>query len=184
MTKSEPREIRRIIAANDADENAVILSDAADTELTSDPARPGFASNRVWVTEGTPAPVAGVTETLDLPQTLEPPPGGSVCRFLTIPPDDWFMADITEEKVSDFFASMGSPGASRLGAGSPHPYMQQTDTLDYVLVMSGEVTLVLDTEEVHLQTGDTVVNIGASHAWSNRSDAPCELFVSMHDGKS
>ena len=79
---------------------------------------------------------------------------------------------------------MGSPGASRLSNGAPHPYMQQTRTLDYVLVMSGEVTLVLDTEEVHLRTGDTVVQLGGSHAWSNRSDTLCELFLSSHDGKA
>jgi uncharacterized cupin superfamily protein len=78
---------------------------------------------------------------------------------------------------------MGAPGASKLGEGAPHPYMQQTRTLDYVLVMSGEVTLVLDTEEVRLNTGDTVVQLGGSHAWSNRSDALCELFISTHDGK-
>ncbi len=184
MAETKPREIRRIVAANDADENAFILSDEAATDVRTDPARPGFASTRIWVTEGTPAPVAGVRETLDLPHTLEPPPAGSVCRFVTIPPDDWHLADVTDEKVSDYFAAMGSPGASKLGSGSPHPYMQQTRTLDYVLVMSGEVTLVLDTEEVHLQAGNTVVQLGASHAWSNRSDAPCELFISSHDGKA
>jgi mannose-6-phosphate isomerase-like protein (cupin superfamily) len=183
MAKSEPRDIRRIVAANDPDDNAVVFSDGTNIDVRTDPARPGFASNRIWVTEGTPAPVAGVKETLHLPHTLEPPVGGSVCRFLTIPPDDWYMADLTDEKVSDFFDAMGSPGASKLGTDAPHPYMQQTRTLDYVLVMSGEVTLVLDTEEVHLKRGDTVVQIGGSHAWSNRSDAPCELFVSMHDGK-
>jgi len=62
--------------------------------------------------------------------------------------------------------------------------MQQMPTLDYVLVMSGEVTLVLDTEEVHLRAGDTVVQLGGSHAWSNRSGTPCELFMSSHDGKA
>lgn len=184
MASSEPRDIRRIVAANDRDDNAVIYCDETNTDVRTDPARPGFASNRIWVTEGTPAPVAGVRETLDLPHTLEPPPGGSVCRFLTIPLDDWFMADLTDEKVSDYFAAMGSPGASKLGDGAPHPYMQQTRTLDYVLVMSGEVTLVLDSEEVHLQQGDTVVQLGVSHAWSNRTDTPCELFVSSHDGKA
>ena len=184
MSKSGPRNVRRIVAANDPDDNAVIFSDATNTDVRADPARPGFASNRIWVTEGTPAPVAGVKETLDLPHTLEPPVGGSVCRFLTIPPDAWFMDDLTDEKVSDFFDAMGSPGASKLGTDAPHPYMQQTRTLDYVLVMSGEVTLVLDTEEVHLKRGDTVVQIGGSHAWSNCSDAPCELFISMHDGKA
>lgn len=94
------------------------------------------------------------------------------------------MANLTDEKVSDYFAAMGSPSASKLGTGAPHPYMQQTRTLDYVLVMSGEVTLVLDSEEVHLQRGDTVVQLVASHAWSNRSDTPCELFISSHDGKA
>ena len=148
MASSEPRDIRRIVAANDRDDNAVIYCDETNTDVRTDPARPGFASNRIWVAEGTPAPVAGVRETLDLPHTLEPPPGGSVCRFLTIPPDDWFMADLTDEKVS------------------------------------GEVTLVLDSEEVHLQQGDTVVQLGVSHAWSNRTDTPCELFVSSHDGKA
>ncbi len=184
MAETKQREIRRIVAANDADENAVILSDAPGTDVRTDLARPGYTSTRIWVTEGTPAPVAGVRETLDLPHTLEPPPAGSVCRFVTIPPDDWYLADLTDEKVSDYFAAMGSPSASKLGAGAPHPYMQQTNTLDYVLVMSGEVTLVLDTEEVHLQTGDTVVQLGASHAWSNRSATPCELFMSSHDGKA
>jgi uncharacterized cupin superfamily protein len=93
------------------------------------------------------------------------------------------MDTITDEKVSDFFAAMGSPGASRLGDGAAHPYMQRTPSLDYIFVLDGEVTLVLDTEEVHLKEGDTVIGIGASHAWSNRSDRPCELFISSHSGR-
>lgn len=81
MAKSEPREIRRIVAGNDGQENAVIYSDDRNTDVRTDPARPGFASNRIWVTEGTPAPVAGVRETLDLPHTLEPPPAGRCADF-------------------------------------------------------------------------------------------------------
>jgi len=183
MPDTEPRPVRRIVAGNDADGNAVVYEDRPSPDIRFDPARPGYASTRVWVTEHTPAPVAGVRETLHLPHSLEPPAGGSVCWFVTIPPDDWFMDGITDEKVADFFEAMGSPNVSRLGAGAPHPYMQQTRTLDYVMVMSGEVTLVLDTEEVNLRAGDTVVQLGASHAWSNRSGTPCELFISSHDGK-
>lgn len=183
MSETDPRPVRRIVVGNDPDENAVVFSDRASPDIRHDPARPGFASTRIWVTEGTPAPVAGVRETLDLPHHLEPPAGGSVCRFVTIPPDAWFIDTITEEKVADYFEAMGSPQAWQAGSDRRHPYMQQTRTLDYIMVMSGEVTLVLDTEEVHLSAGDTVVQLGASHAWSNRSDRPCELFISSHDGQ-
>jgi uncharacterized cupin superfamily protein len=59
--------------------------------------------------------------------------------------------------------------------------MQKTRTLDFALILEGEVTLVLDLEEVHLSAGDTVVLRGANHAWSNRSDKPCVIAMSMHD---
>jgi len=59
--------------------------------------------------------------------------------------------------------------------------MRKTRTLDFCLVLEGEITLVLDTEEVHLKAGDTVVQRGTRHAWSNRSDAPCVLAISSHD---
>ena len=183
MSCTDPRPVRRIIAGADADDRVIIHADGPCPDVRFDPARPGFAATRGWVTTATPAPVAGVTETLGEPHAIEPPGAGSVCRFLTVPPDAWFMDRITDEKVADFFAAMGSPGASRLGGGAPHPYMQRTDTLDYVFVLDGKVTLVLDTGEVNLEEGDTAVLIGAAHSWSNRSERPCELFVSSHDGR-
>jgi uncharacterized cupin superfamily protein len=59
--------------------------------------------------------------------------------------------------------------------------MQQTKTLDFCMVIEGEITLVLDTEEVHLSAGDTVVQRGTNHAWSNRSGKPCTVAFSSHD---
>ncbi len=83
---------------------------------------------------------------------LTPPPGGSLCSVLTFPPER-----------------------------APHRGMRKTRTLDFCLILEGEITLVLDTEEVHLKAGDTVVQRGTRHAWSNRSDAPCVLAISSHD---
>jgi len=83
---------------------------------------------------------------------LTPPPGGSLCSVLSFPP----------ERAS-------------------HRGMRKTRTLDFCLILEGEITLVLDTEEVHLKAGDTVVQRGTRHAWSNRSDAPCVLAISSHD---
>ena len=92
------------------------------------------------------------------------------------------MNGIDETKVQTFFAEMGSPDACRYASDAPHPYMQQTETLDFVCVLEGSVTLVLDTEEVHLEEGDTVVQRGTRHAWSNRTNVPCTLVVSSHHG--
>jgi uncharacterized cupin superfamily protein len=61
--------------------------------------------------------------------------------------------------------------------------MQKTRSLDFCLILDGEVTLVLDTEEVQLSAGDTVVQRGTNHAWSNRSDKPCRIAISSHDAK-
>jgi uncharacterized cupin superfamily protein len=60
--------------------------------------------------------------------------------------------------------------------------MQRTATLDFCYVLAGDITLVLDAEEVHLTEGDTVIQRGTSHAWSNRSDEPCRIMFSSHDG--
>ena len=60
---------------------------------------------------------------------------------------------------------------------------QKARTLDFCLVLEGEITLVLDLEEVHLKAGDTVVQRGTRHAWSNRSGKPCVVAISSHDAQ-
>jgi mannose-6-phosphate isomerase-like protein (cupin superfamily) len=175
--------VRRIVCVDGDDGKSRALADAPAPEVRTDPARPGYASTRIWVTDRSPARICGVRETLDRSHTLEPPPGGSVCRVVEFPPDASFIGRVGAKEVSTFFAAMGSPAASTYGPGAPHPYMQKTRTLDFCLVLEGEITLVLDTEEVHLQAGDTVVQRGANHAWSNRSGAPCRIVFSSHDGQ-
>ncbi|MPZ46604.1 MAG: cupin domain-containing protein, partial [Betaproteobacteria bacterium] len=64
-----------------------------------------------------------------------------------------------------------------------HRYMQKTATLDLCMVLEGEVTLVLDTTEVRLKAGDTVVQRGTSHAWSNQGNETCLLAISSHDAR-
>ena len=180
--RTDARRFRRIVVGDAAPETPAVFSDGPIPDIRTDPARPGFAMTRIWVTEDTPAPVRGVRDTLHLPHTLEPPVDGSVSRFVVIPPDTIWHSDIDEAKVRAFFAAMGSPDACRWEAGAPHPYMQQTETLDYVCVLEGSVTLVLDREEVHLEEGDTVVQRGTRHAWSNRSNVPCTLVIAAHHG--
>ena len=172
--------VRRLVCIDGEDGKSRALADAPSPDVRTDPARPGFASTRIWVAEDAPPPLKGVSETLHLPHTLEPPPGGSVCRVVTFPPDASYGA-VGAREVAAYFAAMGSPDASTYAKDAPHPYMQKTRTLDFCLVLEGEITLVLDTGEVHLKAGDTVVQRGTNHAWSNRSGGPCRIAFSSHD---
>jgi mannose-6-phosphate isomerase-like protein (cupin superfamily) len=139
--------VRRIVCADGPDGKSRAIADGPAPEVRTDPARPGFSSTFIWATDATPARIDG-----DPPRVLAPPPGGSLCRVLTFPPER-----------------------------APHRAMQETRTLDFCLVLEGEITLVLDTEEVELRAGDTVVQRGTRHAWRNRSGAPCVIAISSHD---
>ena len=56
-----------------------------------------------------------------------------------------------------------------------HPLMHRSETIDYGVVLSGEIVLVLDKEEVELKAGDVFVQRATNHAWSNRSNLPCRI---------
>ena len=176
----KPRTVRRVVVIDENDKS-MALADGPSPDVRIDPARPGFASTRIWVTDRTPARIKGVRETLNMPHTLEPPPGGSVCRIVTFPPDDAWKGKVGAKEVQAYFSAMGSPGASTYSPRAPHPYMQKTRTLDFCFILEGEITLILDTEEVQLKPGDTVVQRGTNHAWSNRSGERCIVAFSSHD---
>ena len=140
--------VRRIVCVDENGKSKAI-EDGPAPDVCTDPARPGFSSTFIWATDSTPASI----DTASGPaHVLTPPPGGSLCRVLTFPPEC-----------------------------APHRGMRKIRTLDFCLILEGEITLVLDAEEVHLKAGDTVVQRGTRHAWSNRSDAPCVLAISSHD---
>jgi uncharacterized cupin superfamily protein len=180
MNAGKTGAVRRVVVVDENDKSKAI-SDGPSPDIRTDPARPGFSSARMWLTDSTPAQPKGIRETVHLPHTLEPPPAGSVCRVVTFPPDSSWKGRVGSQEVQRYFELMGSPQASTYSARAPHPYMQKTRTLDFCFIIEGEITLVLDKEEVTLRAGDTVVQRGTNHAWSNRSDRPCVVAFSSHD---
>jgi mannose-6-phosphate isomerase-like protein (cupin superfamily) len=178
-TQGKP--VRRIVTIDDENGKSIAIADGPSPDVRSDPARPGFSSTRIWITDASPVRIEDFRDTLQSQHTIEPPRGGSVCRVITFPPDDVFRGKIGAKEVEAYFRAMGSPSASTYSPKAPHPYMQRTRTLDFCLVLEGEITLVLDMEEVHLKAGDTVVQRGTNHAWSNRSSRPCTIAFSSHD---
>ena len=176
-----PKLVRRLVVVDEKDHSRVI-ADGPSPQVHTDPARPGFVATRIWATNRTPVGLKNLREPLQIPDTLEPPTGGSVCRVVTFPPDAEWKGKVSTREVKQFFTAMGSPEASTYSALAPHPYMHKTRSLDFCLVLEGEITLVLDIEEVALKAGDTVVQRGTNHAWSNRSGRPCTVAFSSHDG--
>jgi hypothetical protein len=172
---------RRIVTIDKREGEGVLVGDTAAPDIRLDPARPGYAAHRLWVANTYPP--AMVYETLHQPHTIEPPANGSVCRVIDYPPDATWKGKVGEAEVKAFFKAMGSPGASTYSASAPHPYMQKTRTVDFVCILEGEITLVLDTEEVAMKQGEIAVLRGANHAWSNRSAKPARISVCTHDGK-
>jgi mannose-6-phosphate isomerase-like protein (cupin superfamily) len=157
------------------------VSDAPSPDVRVDPARPGFAMQRMWVADRAPARL--VFETLHLPYTFMPPATGSVLNIFTFPPDEAWKGRAGGAEVAAYFKSMGAPGASTDSPKAPHPYMQKTRTLDFCIVLEGEIALVLDTQEVTLKAGEFVIQRGTNHAWSNRSGRPALVAIASHGAR-
>jgi uncharacterized cupin superfamily protein len=174
--------VRRIVIADRENEKSSVISDGPCPDIRLDPARPGFALQRMWVTDGTPCKI--VAESLQLPNVLVPPTHGSVLNVWNVPPDTSWKGKVGASEVKAWFQSVGAPEASTYSESAPHPYMQKTRTADFAIVQEGEVVLVLDTEEVTLKRGDFIVVRGQNHAWSNRSNKPAVLAIASHDGKA
>ena len=94
--------------------------------------------------------------------------GGTIFRVVEFPPDK-AAADFDRKTA---FASMGADHAMDPDA-SRHPGMHKTATVDYAIVLSGEIWALMDEGETRLEAGDCLVQRGTNHAWSNRSDQPC-----------
>ena len=141
---------------------AVVLEKAGGLRLTE-----------LWATSESPASVSGNLDKAKRPRRIEPDPKGSVFRVIEYPPDSVRLASIEPD---EHFAAMG--GTAMKGS---HPGMHRTRTLDYAIVLSGEIWAVLDEGEVLLEAGDVLVQRGTSHAWSNRSDKPCVIAFVLVD---
>jgi hypothetical protein len=175
------RPVRRIVTVDGADDRSFALSDGPVDDVLRDPARPGFASTRVWATDRTPAVALTAQAVAALPGLLEPPSRGALFRIVTVPPDSAWSAKASPQAAREFFVAAGAEHIWR-GAGAMHPYLQQSSTLDLCVVLEGELHLILDTAQVSLRAGDSIVQRGTRHAWSNRSNRPAVLAISSHDG--
>ncbi|HTP94531.1 MAG TPA: cupin domain-containing protein [Burkholderiales bacterium] len=172
---------RRIVTIDREPGKSSLVGDGPSPDVRIDPARPGFALQRMWVVDGAPAKI--VYESLHLPHVLLPPANGSVLNVFTFPPDAAWRGKVGAAEVAAYYASIGAAGASAYSPQAPHPYLQQTRTLDFCIVLEGEIVLLLDAQEVPLKAGEITVQRGTRHAWSNRSNNPAVVAIASHDAR-
>jgi len=177
--------IRRVVTGHDENGTAIVLSDGLTPTLKTNPMRPGHRSTEIWRTSAAPAPIARdePDPTIDGPRTIHPVPCGTVIRVAEWAPESHAIRSLSAEQAREIFRAMGNEHASTFGRGGRHPIMHRTETLDYAVILEGELTLVLDDEDVQLRAGDVVIQRGTNHSWRNLSDRPCRILFVLVDGK-
>jgi len=176
---------RRVVTGHDAQGRAIIQSDAPPprTRKVGGPNGPTFYE--VWNTRETPVLIdrsSGEPPEADL--TLAPPKSGTRIRVLDFPPESEEMRKITSEQAREHFAELGAANAVRHGSGpARHPYMHRTETVDYGIILEGEITLIMDEGETVVRAGDIVIQRGTNHGWANRSGKNCRVAFVLIDGR-
>jgi len=130
----------------------------------------GLQLTELWETRSSPADNSGAKDAAEHERRIEPVGGGTVFRIIAYPPDSVRLKTLNPEA---FFPEMGAQAADP--ANRRHPGMHKTRTLDYCIVLSGEIHAVLDEGEVLLRAGDCLIQRGTRHAWSNRTEKPCVI---------
>ncbi len=169
---------RRVVTGHDATGTAIIESDAIATQILQRQNRPGVTLTNFWLSDGMPAEYDGELETCTGAFSLHPPAGGSVFRCVEFMPEDPEVLAKLDGKFA--FAEMGA--AANIVQNARHPFMHRTDILVYAIVLSGEIYMLMDEDEVHLKAGDVVIQRGTNHAWSNRGTEPCVIVFVLVDG--
>ncbi|MDH6252729.1 quercetin dioxygenase-like cupin family protein [Chryseobacterium sp. H1D6B] len=150
---------RRIVTGIQNGKSAVI----EDSEVQNTVEHlPGLIISDIWNTQNIPASLGmeSLIPNTGFPQT---PKNGTYFRYVSIPPDK----DLGVE----------------FKPGEPHPMMHKTKTLDYIIILSGELHLIMEEGETLLKPGDIVIQRGTNHAWSNRSDQPCIQLAVLIDAE-
>ena len=174
----EGHAIRRVVTGHDDAGKAVVETDGPAPNVRVREGA-GFVATLLWVTEETPALGSLRVDRADRTIGTAPPPNGTILRVVDFPP-------VTPELESvdhrELLRAMGVEDHGDGAAKARHPYMHRTRSVDYGIVLAGEIDMLLDDSEVHLKAGDVVVQQGTNHAWVNRSGAVCRIAFVLIDG--
>src|SRR5258705_6736516 len=170
--------VRRVLAGHDAQGRSTFIADGIAPNVKEMPSFPGLALTDLWETKGAPASNAGDADAADRPIHLEPPRNGTIVGIVEFPPD------ANRPKGND-----GRAGFKAIGAGhvqdkhSADPMMHKTSTVDYIIVLKGEIYAVMEKGEKLLRAGDVLIQRGTMHSWSVRTSEPCIIAAVLVNAK-
>lgn len=161
-------QVRRVVTGHDKGGKSCFLMDGIAPNIMEMASMPGLALTDLWETRGAPASNRGTADAAKRRVRLEPPRNGTILRIVEFPPDSQWRGS------ADGAAAFKSIGAGHAkDKGSADPMMHKTATVDYIIVLRGEIYAVMDTGETLLKPGDILVQRGTNHSWSVRGSEPC-----------
>lgn len=170
-----PAPVRRIVTGHHPDGRSVVASDGSPSRVFDDLGEPGLVFHEIWNVRSVPATVdRDDAEPPEERLTLAPPKGGVRLRVLDIPPDS---------AAADFDAVFDNIGGGDARVASTrHRSFHRTESIDFGIVLDGEIVLLLDDSETTVHAGEIVVQRGTNHGWVNRTDRPCRIAFVLVDG--
>jgi hypothetical protein len=170
-----PRGVRRIVTGHDAAGKAIVTIDG-DAPNVKVREVGGLVSTLLWVLDSAPAKHSD-KDLGDVASPVAPPPQGAVFRIVDFPP---VTEELDEEANKRMKAAMGIAHDDG-GAPARHAFMHRTKSVDFAIIMDGEIDMLLDDSEVHCRAGDVMVQQGTNHAWVNRGTETCRIAFVLID---
>jgi mannose-6-phosphate isomerase-like protein (cupin superfamily) len=172
--------IRRVVTGKDPSGKAIAMVDGPATSVHRRP-EGGLAITNLWVTDSSPADLSSSEDTATRKVGIPPPANGTIFRVVEFAPEKEITADYETRLKMIQGIGLFPEGPSR--ERPRDPAMHRTRTIDYAVILSGEIDMLLDDSEVHVKAGDVVVQRGTNHAWVNRGNAPCQVAFILVDAK-
>jgi hypothetical protein len=177
LAQQPTSEIRRVVTTLNPSGKAVAMIEGV-VPLARNPRTTNSAVN-IWVTEKYPPDFSSASDRGKTRIGVPPPKDGTVFRIVEFPP----IAREVEQGDVNFFMNVIGDHAPAKGLPPRHPMMHRTRSLDYAIVISGEIDMLLDDSEVHLKAGDVVVQQATNHAWVNRGGSICRIAFVLMDAR-
>ena len=174
---STAADIRRVVTGLDANNKAIALFDG---RLTLKPGGSGNPAANLWITDSSPPGFSFRDDSATKPLGLSPPDNGTAIRVVEFPP---LKPDAVAKMDPNFMMKVVGDHAPARGLPVKHPLMHRTRTVDYAVIMSGEIDMMLDDKVVHVKAGDVVIQQATNHAWINRGTQPCRVLFVLMDSK-